>query len=496
MPLLVLPAEEAVRRAEDPSARWPITPGAQAERLSPIALPTFSPSFRIDKTQPIFTIGSCFARNIEKQLFAEGYNAAIARFEPPPEPQGRGDADAILHRYIVHSIVNELSWAFGETPFPDAGFVELEPGGWFDLHLHQALSPSPLDLVRARREAICGYMRLAAEAEVFVMTLGLAEAWFDLETGHYLNAVPPKAARGLFPTRFQFHLLGYEEVLAGLEEVRALLVRHGRPELKILVTVSPVAMNTTFTGGEAMVANCYMKSAQRAAVEAFVRRHDNVDYFPSYESVTLSDRRRAWREDGAHVSDELVRVNVLRMLEAYADQADETGKAERSGRAFAEVQAAREAVSAGDDAAAAAAYRAALKAAPEEGLILMEFGRFLHGRRKFAEAAELAGRAVHLGAGPYGGWLLLAQTRFAQRRYPEADAAAEEARRVQPNHASVVNVSAEIARRLGRTDEALTLARRHLELVPDSEPSRRRVQTLEKLAEGRGLLGLMKKIAG
>ena len=363
MPLLVLPAEEAVRRAEDPSARWPSTPGAQAERLAPIALPTFRPSFRIDKAQPIFTIGSCFARNIEKQLLAEGYNVAFAGFEAPPEPDGRGDPDAILHRYLVHSIVNELSWAFGETPYPEAAWVELEPGGWFDLHLHQAAPPSPLDLVRARREAIKGYMRLAAQAEVFVMTLGLAEAWFDLETGHYLNAVPPQKARGLFPQRFQFHLLGSDEVLAGLEEVRALLIRHGRPGLKILVTVSPVAMNTTFTGGEVMVANSYMKSAQRAAVEAFVRRHDNVDYFPSYESVTLSDRRRAWREDGAHVSDELVRVNVLRMLEAYAAQGAEVGKAERSARAFAEVQAAREAAGAGDHAGASRAYRAALEAA-------------------------------------------------------------------------------------------------------------------------------------
>src|SRR5206468_12443076 len=97
----------------------------------------------------------------------------------------------------------------------------------------------------------------------------------------------------------------------------------GHPDLRMLVTVSPVAMSTTFTGGEVLVANSYSKAVQRAAVEAFVRRHDNVDYFPSFESVMLSDRRQAWRDDQAHASDAIVRLNVLRMIEAYAAEEEE-----------------------------------------------------------------------------------------------------------------------------------------------------------------------------
>src|SRR6201999_3175901 len=101
------------------------------------------------------------------------------------------------------------------------------------------------------------------------------------------------------------------------------LARHGRPDLQILATVSPVALNSTFTGDDILLANTYMKSALRTAVEVFARSHERVDYFPSYESVTLSDHRRAWAEDEAHVTDEIVRRNVLLMLEAYGEPTPE-----------------------------------------------------------------------------------------------------------------------------------------------------------------------------
>ncbi len=496
MPLLVLPAEEAIRRAEDPRAQWPKTPEAQARRLVPIAQPDFQPSFRIDKSQPIFTIGSCFARNIEKQLLLEGYNVAMAHFAPPPEPDARADPDALLHRYLIHAIGNELSWALDpEAAFPEAAYVELEPGGWFDLHLHQMAAPSPIALVKARRKAIGDYMGLAARARLVVITLGLAEAWFDLRTGHYINAVPPQRARQLFPRRFEFRLLDPEEVLAELERVLALLAARGHPDLRVLITVSPVAMNTTFTGGEVLVANTYMKSAQRAAVEAFVRRHDNVDYFPSYESVTLSDRRRAWRADGAHVSDELVRLNVLRMLEAYGEGGADLDKAERSTRAFAHVQAAREAVKAGRAKAAHACYRAAVEDGPEEGLILMEYGRFQLERRRFAEAATLAEASVRHGAGAYGGHWLHAQALYGARRYREADAAAAKAREAQPSHPGVINVSANIARKLGRLEEALAFAARHQEIAPDARGSKRRLEALAHAVERRKRNGILGRLS-
>jgi tetratricopeptide (TPR) repeat protein len=358
--------------------------------------------------------------------------------------------------------------------------VWLGDDNWFDPHVHPLVAPASLQTVIERRTAISRYMARAKEARVFVMTLGLAEAWYDTQSGLYLNAVPPTVAREAYPDRFEFHLLDYGQILENLELIHGLLTRHGRPDFRMLLTVSPVAMNTTFTGGDVLVANSYSKAVQRAAAEAFVRSHDNVDYFPSFESVMLSDRRRAWREDQAHASDEIVRLNVLRMIEAYADPEESTDdlQASRATEAFALVQTAREAAGLDAPDEAIAAYRAALAAAPQEALILMEFGRFLYEQHQNDEAAELIDASTRCGSGSYGGYYYLAQVLFASRRFEEADVAAIRAREFQPTRPGVIDLSANILRKLGRLEEALAMAKTHLQLEPSSQSSRERLQAL------------------
>ena len=479
MPLMVVSASDAFKRVRHKDSRWPRTGESQAERLIPLAQPRFWPSFHINRAEPIFTIGSCFARNIEKQLITEGYKVAAGDVEMPVDPRLKADPDALMNRYVVSSILNEFLWGFGR-PFKMKNLVYLGDEQWYDPHLHPLVAPAPLQEVLERREAISRYMSKAKEARVIIMTLGLAEAWYDTQSYLYLNAVPPPQAREAHPDRFEFHLLDYGQILERLEQIHALLTHHGRPDFRILVTVSPVAMNTTFTGGDVLVANTYSKAVQRAAVEAFVRSHDNVDYFPSFESVMLSDRRRAWREDQAHASDEIVRLNVLRMIEAYADpeESPDDLQASRATHAFALVQTAREAAGLDAPDEAIAAYRAALEAAPTEGLILLEFGRFLYEQRQNEEAARLIETSTRFGSASYGGYYVLAQVLYASRRYEEAAAAIAKAREVQPTRPGVIDLAANIARKLGNLQEAIDLTRAHLKLDPSSEGSKTRLQQL------------------
>lgn len=484
MPLLVTPAAEAFKRLRHKDSRWPRTPEAQAERLMPLAQPRFWPSFHINKRDLIFTIGSCFARNIEKQLIAEGYNVAAADFEPPADRGLRADPDALLNRYVVLSIANELKWGFGHgTPFKPKNLVHMGPDkqgqdAWYDPHMHPLVGVASLDVVMSRRAAVNRYMAMAGRARVIIMTLGLAEAWYDTQSGHYLNGVPPTSARERYPDRFEFHLLDYNQILEALEYIHLLLYVYGQPDMRMLVTVSPVAMNTTFTGGDVLTANTYSKAVQRAAVEAFVRRHDDVDYFPSFESVMLSDRKRAWREDQAHASDEIVRLNVLRMVEAYADPDDATDDAQtaaRAAQAFSLVQAAREAAGLDAPDEAIANYRAAVEASPTEALILLEFGRFLYEQRMHEEAAGLVEASTRYGSGPYGGYYYLAQILYASKRFEEAYSIAAKAREVQPSRPGLLDLSANIARKLGLLEEAIEFAKAHLETDPSSKPSRQRL---------------------
>ena len=481
MPLLVVSASDAFKRVRHKDSRWPRTGEAQAERLIPLAQPRFWPSFHINRSEPIFTIGSCFARNIEKQLITEGYKVAAADFEIPLDNRFKADPDALMNRYVVPSICNELLWGFGR-PFKMRNLVFIGEDQWFDPHLHPLVAPAPLDEVLGRREAITRYMARAREARVFIMTMGLAEAWYDTHSNLYLNAVPPTVAREAHPDRFEFHLLDYNQILEKLEAIHSLLVRHGRPDFRMLVTVSPVAMNTTFAGGDVLVANTYSKAVQRAAVEAFVRRHENVDYFPSFESVMLSDRRRAWRPDQAHASDEIVRLNVLRMIEAYADPEESADdlQASRATRAFDLVQTAREAAGLDAPDEAIAAYQAAVEAAPNEALILLEFGRFLYEQRQNDEAIGMIEASTRCGSGSYGGYYHLAQVLYASRRLEEAEEAVTRARQFQPTRPGVVDLAANIARKLGRLKEALELTQAHLKLDPSSASSQGRLQELQQ----------------
>jgi tetratricopeptide (TPR) repeat protein len=260
------------------------------------------------------------------------------------------------------------------------------------------------------------------------------------------------------------------------------LKAHGHPDFRMLVTVSPVAMNTTFTGGDVLVANTYSKAVQRAAVEAFVRSHDNVDYFPSFESVMLSDRKRAWRDDQAHASDEIVRLNVLRMVQAYADpdESPDDLQALRATKAFSLVQTAREAAGLDAPDEAIAAYRAAIEAAPDEALILLEFGRFLYEQQQKDEAARMIEASTRFGSGSYGGYYYLAQVYYASHRLEEAFEAVAQAREHQPTRPGVIDLSANIARRLGRLEEAIAFGKTHLELDPSSDASRERLETLHR----------------
>jgi hypothetical protein len=161
-------------------------------------------------------------------------------------------------------------------------------------------------------------MRAVAEADVVIVTLGYVECWFDRKLGLYLNVTPPAQAIRAEPERFEFRVLSYGDVLEGLEALHALLLRHRTKPLRMLVTVSPVPLLATFREMDVLVANAYSKAVQRAAIEEFVTGREGVDYFPSYEFVTLSSPEVAFgRHDYRHVNQDVINRIMDTVLRAY-----------------------------------------------------------------------------------------------------------------------------------------------------------------------------------
>ncbi|MBC7985152.1 MAG: GSCFA domain-containing protein [Sphingomonadaceae bacterium] len=315
MPLLSIPGAEAVRARKDSRfANWGVR--NEENRVEPFTRPAFDVPFTFEPGEKIFTIGSCFARNVENELRRRGF--AVPMVDVLAQPVFEGIDPWFLNNYGTPSIRNEIAWAFGEETLDEAAaLVETSPGKFYDLTLHHGLRPGPIEQVRARRAALTAAMRELADCRVLVMTLGLVEVWWDGQAGRYLNTTPLPSILARWPDRFALHVLSFEEAYRHLVEAFDIVGRHCRPDLQTILTVSPVPLQATHRTADVIVANCYSKSVLRAVAEHVVLGRERISYFPSYESVTLSDRRLAWQDDFVHVTKEIVAFNVDRMVNAY-----------------------------------------------------------------------------------------------------------------------------------------------------------------------------------
>ena len=88
-----------------------------------------------------------------------------------------------------------------------------------------------------------------------------------------------------------------------------------RENIRVILTVSPVPLNVTFSGFDITQANTLSKATLRTVAQEIADRDDMIDYFPSYEMVMLSDPEIAWYPDYRHVRVEMVK----RIMKVFID---------------------------------------------------------------------------------------------------------------------------------------------------------------------------------
>lgn len=330
MPIEVIPGVSAIEILKaNPVSSWP-SRSEENNRIDPLASPAFTPTFTVDRGESIFTIGSCFARNVENALLDRG-------FRLPSREILRSDQDFsaigpnVLNNYGVPSIFNEIAWAFDLLPFdPKQNFFATGNGKYVDIHLNQALRPTDYETVERRRGAIRAAYRQMADSKVIIITLGLTECWFDKETNLYLNTSPRRAFIREFPERFELRVLDYRETADFLHRIFNAIKQYGRSDVRVVLTVSPVPLQATYRKLDVAVANMYSKSVLRAAAEEVVSSYSFADYFPSFESVLLSNRDLVWEDDLTHIKKPIIDLNVSRMVEAYVASSDERGESDEA----------------------------------------------------------------------------------------------------------------------------------------------------------------------
>jgi len=74
------------------------------------------------------------------------------------------------------------------------------------------------------------------------------------------------------------------------------MMRAANPELRIVLTVSPVPLTATATGAHVLVASTYSKSVLRAAAGQLAQEREYVEYFPAYELIASAPSRAVFFE--------------------------------------------------------------------------------------------------------------------------------------------------------------------------------------------------------
>jgi hypothetical protein len=275
--------------------------------------PVVNVRFAIRPEDRVATAGSCFAQYIGPALTQSGYRYFV------PEDCHPMFSDGVKRRfgfgvfscrygniYTARQLVQlfdracnkwvpqEPAWRSGDR-IVDPFRPHIQPWGFRSL---QELEVDRAQHFRAVRA-------MFGQCSVFVFTLGLTEAWVSRTDGAVFPVCPGCGAGTFDGSRYEFRNFSYEEVLDDMhrfvERIRAV-----NPAVRILLTVSPVALVATAEDRHVLVSTVYSKAVLRAVAGALEKSYPFLDYFPAYEIVTgpqagnrfLDQSRRGVTDEG------------------------------------------------------------------------------------------------------------------------------------------------------------------------------------------------------
>ena len=274
-------------------------------------------------TSKVFTMGSCFAREIERALRKRkgnitSMNNSLTNTREFHDASGNFKS-GFFHRYTPTAMLQELQIACTDVPEWDIKQSLIFNNGevFEDFNYCEVGFPADLNSITYRRRIANQLVSNFKSSDVIILTLGLNESWLHKPTGLHCNRINPKILHKS-KEDFELHILSHTEVSSCLKEIHALISKfHVSGKFELVLTVSPVPMRASFHTTDIVLSNEYSKSTLRSAVGEFCMSHDNVSYFPSYEMVRYSKPNLAWRPDRVHINPEMVQKIVDCFIETY-----------------------------------------------------------------------------------------------------------------------------------------------------------------------------------
>ena len=244
----------------------------------------------VGKSTRFFTMGSCFARNLSKSLNNSGY---VSYHMEISEVINTTFANKVFVDWLGDVGVDH---AIGER------IAELLPSGWS--------KENTLQVIR--------------NSDVFILTLGVAPAFFDRSTGEFV--LPRRTALNsrVLAEKYLYRTTSVKENVDNVLHVIR-FIRSVSPAIKIVVTVSPVPLMASFEYESAVQADCLSKSTMRLVAHEVVNQSDISDilYWPSFEIFRWAGSNCSnyyAADDGAawHVSEEKVAGTIRAFVEMFS----------------------------------------------------------------------------------------------------------------------------------------------------------------------------------
>jgi hypothetical protein len=246
----------------------------------------------IDKSTQITAFGSCFAANISNWLSERNFRV-LNKAEDQTRAYVVTMGEGMVNSFVIRQ---QFEWAWENRVF--------EQALW---HGYKAEAYGYDEAVRLETKKIFD------ETEVFILTFGLSEVWYDEPTGNVFWRTIPKDVYD--PERHKFRLSTVDE---NRDNIRAIydLIRKYRPDAKVIITLSPVPLIATFRDVSCITANSVSKATLRVAVDEVMRDvkdEGHLFYWPSYELVT-DVFRSPYRGDRRHVRPVVLNY-IMRLFE-------------------------------------------------------------------------------------------------------------------------------------------------------------------------------------
>lgn len=284
----------------------------------------------INLNTKVATAGSCFAQNIAKRLSNSGYNYYVT--ENGHEILG-SEINKIFNYgtfsarygniYTTRQLLQlfkrafntfqpkENSWMCTDGSVRDPFRPNIQPGGFV----------SEGSMIQDRSTHLEKVRQIFINSDVFIFTMGLTECWRSKEDGAVFPICPGVEGGNFQEKKHEFYNQTVQDVVYDFEEFYK-LVKSENPEIKIILTVSPVPLLATARKDvDVLTATTYSKSVLRVAAESLSTRLEDTFYFPSYEIITGNFNR------GSYYSNDLRNVvedGVDHVMKVFFDHATDS----------------------------------------------------------------------------------------------------------------------------------------------------------------------------